>query len=520
MKLTHLPRLITCLTTLMSLMPVGQAQVAAPTERPIVVTRAGSVAGTAGEIETFKGIPYAAPPVGALRWRAPQPVTPWKEARDASHFGHDCMQRPYVISTGQKTSEDCLTLSVWTPGRAPGARRPVMVFLYGGGFIGGSGAYPLYDSSKLAANGVVVVAPNYRVGIFGFLAHPALSAESPHKASGNYGLLDQIAALQWVKDNIAGFGGDPERVTVFGESAGAVSIAVLMTSPQAKGLFNQAILHSPDLPHLATLAAAQKSGTALGADLAALRRMSATELLAHNDDFFPQHPIGSLISPSFPAPIVDGYVLPTQPRSAFEAGNVHAVPTIVGIAADEGRMFSPKQTLAGYKAWVKDKFGRSSEELLALNPADTDAKANTAASAILGDAVFGESARLIARTLSQHQPNTFFYLFSRGVGGRAQPATHSEVLPFVFGSLDKPSFIPHDPPDATDLKLSATMQEAWTRFAASGDPNGAGLPHWPKYDRASDPYLEFGKQIHTGEGYRRAELDALAPFFAEVSRRR
>ncbi|MBV9914386.1 MAG: carboxylesterase family protein, partial [Sinobacteraceae bacterium] len=173
MKLTHLPRLITCLTTLMSLMPVGQAQVAAPTGRPIVVTRAGSVAGTAGEIETFKGIPYAAPPVGALRWRAPQPVTPWKEARDASHFGHDCMQRPYVISTGQKTSEDCLTLSVWTPGHAPGARRPVMVFLYGGAFIGGSGAYPLYDSSKLAANGVVVVAPNYRVGIFGFLAHPA-----------------------------------------------------------------------------------------------------------------------------------------------------------------------------------------------------------------------------------------------------------------------------------------------------------------------------------------------------------
>jgi para-nitrobenzyl esterase len=221
------------------------------------------------------------------------------------------------------------------------------------------------------------------------------------------------------------------------------------------------------------------------------------------------------MSPSFPAPTVDGYVLPAQPRARFAAGTVNAVPAIVGIAADEGRMFSPKQTPASYKAWVRDKFGRSSEQLLALNPAETDAAANTAAAAILGDAVFGESARLIARALSQHQPKTFFYLFSRAIAGRAQPATHSEVLPFIFGSLDKPSFIPHDPPDATDLQLSATMRGAWTRFAASGDPNGSGLPHWPNYDRAGDPYLEFGTQIRAGHAYRRAGLDALAPFFAD-----
>jgi para-nitrobenzyl esterase len=514
MKLAQLLRYTTCLGLVTVLTSLFQAQASAPTGNPVVVTRAGAVSGTGGEIESFKGISYAAPPVGPLRWRAPQPATPWKGVRDATHFGDDCMQRPYVISTGQKTSEDCLTLSVWTPGHAPGAHRPVMVFLYGGGFIGGSAAYPLYDGAKLAANGAVVVGLNYRIGIFGFFAHPALSAESRHKASGNYGLLDQIAALEWVKDNIAAFGGDPERVTVFGESAGAVSIAVLMTSPLAKGLFSQAILHSPALPQLATLAAAEKSGAALGADLAALRRMSATELLAHNDDFFPQHPGGSLMSPSFPAPTVDGYVLPAQPRARFAAGTVSAVPAIVGIAADEGRMFSPKQTLASYQAWVRDKFGRSSEQLLALNPAETDAAANTAAAAILGDAVFGESARLIARALSQHQPKTFFYLFSRAIAGRAQPATHSEVLPFIFGSLDKPSFIPHDPPDATDLQLSATMRGAWTRFAASGDPNGSGLPHWPNYDRAGDPYLEFGTQIRAGHAYRRAGLDALAPFFA------
>lgn len=490
------------------------AEGTASTVKPTVVTRAGSVAGIGGDIESFKGIPYAAPPVGPLRWRPPQPAAAWKGVRDATHFGDDCMQRPYVISTGQKTSEDCLTVSVWTPGHAGGAHRPVMVFLYGGGFIGGSCAYPLYDGAKLAANGVVAVCPNYRVGIFGFLAHPGLSAESPHKSSGNYGLLDQIAALEWVKDNIAAFGGDPQRVTVFGESAGAVSIAVLMTSPPARGLFSQAILHSPSVPQLATLAAAEKSGAALGADLAALRRLSATELLAHNDDFFPPRPGGSLMSLSFPAPIVDGYVVPAQPRAQFAAGSVNAVPAIVGIAAEEGRMFSSQQTLASYQAWVKDKFDGSSEKLLVLNPAKTDAAANTAASAILGDAVFGESARLIARGLSMHQPNTFFYLFSRGVAGRAQPATHSEVLPFLFGSLDKPSFIPHAPPDATDLELSATLRQAWARFAASGDPNGSGLPHWPSYDRASDPYLEFGTEIRTGHAYRRVDLDALAPFFA------
>jgi para-nitrobenzyl esterase len=515
MKLTHL-KYTSGLILLAVLTPLSQAQVTAASGKPVVVTQTGAVSGTGGRIESFKGIPYAAPPIGPLRWRAPESPPPWKGVRDATHFGDDCMQRPYVISTGQKTSEDCLTLSIWTPGHAPGAHRPVMVFLYGGGFIGGSAAYPLYDGAKLAENGVVVVGINYRIGIFGFLAHPALSAESPHKASGNYGLLDQLAALKWVKDNITAFGGDPGRVTVFGESAGAVSIAVLLTSPLAKGHFSQAILHSPDLPYLATLVAAEKSGAALGTDLAVLRRMSATELLAHNDDFFPQHPVGSLMSPSFPAPIVDGYVLPAQPRARFAAGTVDAVPAIVGISADEGRMFSPKQTVASYKAWVKDKFGSSAAQLLTLNPAETDAQANTAASAVLGDAVFGESARLIARTLSQLQPRTFFYLFSRGVAGRTQPATHSEVLPFVFGSLDKPSFIPHDPPDTTDLKLSATLRQAWTRFAASGDPNGPGLPHWPNYERAADPYLEFGTQIRSGHAYRRAELDALAPYFADI----
>jgi len=486
----------------------------APATTPIVATTAGAVAGTNGEIRTFKGIPYAAPPVGPLRWRPPQPPVSWQGVRDATRFGDDCMQTPYVIATGQKASEDCLTVSVWTAARARGAHRPVMVFLYGGGFIGGSCAYPLYDGAKLAAQGVVVVCLNYRVGIFGFLAHPMLSAESARRTSGNYGLLDQIAALEWVRANIAAFGGDPERVTVFGESAGAVSIAVLMTSPLVAGLFRQAILHSPAVLPLASLAQAEQSGAALGADLAALRQMSATELLAHNGEFFPTRSASNVMTIAFPAPIVDGYVVPGQPRAAFETGAVSAIPTIVGIAADEGRMFIAEQSVATYRAWVRNKFGPLADELLALHPAATDAAATAAASAILGDAVFGESARLIARGLSLHQPKTFCYLFSRGVAGGPLPATHSEVLPFVFGSLDKPSFIPHPPPDRTDLRLSATMRQAWVRFATSGDPNGDSLPHWPTYDRATDPYLEFGTRIRAGHAYHRAQLDALAQFYA------
>jgi carboxylesterase type B len=503
-----------CLGLLSLLLPTRPAAAARPEPDPVVATSAGSVAGTDGEIRTFKGIPYAAPPVGPLRWRPPQPPLPWGGVRDATRFRDDCMQMPYVIPTGQKPSEDCLTVNVWTAAHPAGAHRPVMVFIYGGAFIGGSCAYPLYDGTKLAAQGVVVVGFNYRVGIFGFLAHPMLSTESPHHSSGNYGLLDQIAALQWVRANIAAFGGDPERVTVFGESAGAVSIAVLMTSPLATGLFRQAILHSPVVPPLASLAAAEQSGAALGADLAALRRLSATELLAHNGDFFPPRPASTLTPFAFPAPIVDGYVVPAQPRAAFATGTVNAVPTIVGIAADEGRMFTAEQSVTAYRAWMRSKFGPLADELLALNPAATDAAATAAASAILGDAMFGESARLIARGISLHQPKTFFYLFSRGVAGRELAATHSEVLPFVFGSLDKPSFIPHPPPDRTDLQLSATMRRAWARFATSGDPNGGRLPHWPGYQRASDPYLDFGTRMRASHAYHRAQLDALAPFYA------
>lgn len=495
-----------------------QPAVPGPRTSPVVATRSGAVAGAltdadGGEIAAFKGIPYAAPPVGSRRWRPPEPAARWSGVRDARHFSDDCEQVPYVIPTGQNPSEDCLTVNVWTAARELHGHRPVMVFVYGGGFIGGSAAYPLYDGAKLAAHGVVVVSFNYRVGIFGFLAHPKLSAESPAQTSGNYGLLDQIAALYWVKRNIAAFGGDAARVTVFGESAGAVSIALLLTSPLAQGLFDQAIMQSPTVPPLATLADAERSGAALDPDIGALRRRPAAALLPHNGDFFP-HTNHTLIVPAVPMPVVDGYVLPAQPRSALAAGTARAVPTIVGVSADEGRMFAMPQTAAAYRAWVEDRFGLLAQQILRLYPATSDAAASAERSAVLGDAMFDESARLIARGVAQHQPRTFAYVFTRGVAGRPQTATHSEILPFVFGTLDRPSFIRHAPPDATDRHLSETIMQAWARFAATGDPNGPGMPRWPAYSPVDDPYLELGMQVRTGVAYHRAQLDAFEPFYA------
>jgi para-nitrobenzyl esterase len=467
------------------------------------------------KILTFKGIPYAAPPVGPLRWSAPQPPLPWTGERDATRFGADCMQTPYVISTGQKTSEDCLTASIWTADHYRKARRPVMVFIYGGAFIGGSAAYPLYDGAKLAAHGVVVVSFNYRVGIFGFLAHPQLSAQSPQKTSGNYGLLDQIAALKWVEANIAAFGGDPQRVTVFGESAGAVSIALLMTSPLAKGLFQQAILQSAVVLPLPDRNAAEQSGAAVGASIDSLRQLSAEQLLAHNGDFF-SHSSHNVMAMAFPSPIVDGYVLPLQPRKVFQSGAVNAVPVIVGVNADEGRMFSddgnPVST-ADYQSWVMEKFGALAPQILRVNPATTAAAAASARAAIIGDTLFVESTRLILRGNAKNQPRTFGYLFTRRVGGGPLPATHSDELPFVFGSLEQPSFMKHPAPTPEDVQLSSAMMRAWTRFATSGDPDGLGLPHWPRYDRRTDLYLEFGAPIRVGRQYRKAQVDAIEPFY-------
>ena len=428
-----------CVALVLGLMALGGALAAAPP--PTVHTTAGDVVGTAGPIEVFKGIPYAAPPVGTLRWREPQAPAPWTDKRDATRFGNDCAQLPWFVSSGQPFSEDCLFINVWTPERARAARRPVLVWIYGGAFRGGSSAYAMYDGTALAREGVVVVSFNYRVGIFGFFAHPGLSAESAQHASGNYGLLDQLAALRWVRDNIASFGGDPNQVTVFGESAGAASIALLMTSPLAKGLFKGAIMQSPVLPVLPTQVAAEAAGAKLGTDIAALRAMSTDELLAHTDDFYATDP-ATLVS--VPTPTLDGYVLPRQPRVAFRDGDVNRdVGVIVGYNADEGRMFiEPGQvkSVADYESWLRQGFGPHAAGILAANPATTTAEAAAAMSHVLGDSMFASAARRVARGNSVHNPRTFSYVFTRSMGGVPPVPTHAEELPFVFGTFEAAHF--------------------------------------------------------------------------------
>jgi para-nitrobenzyl esterase len=305
---------------------------------PVIQTGSGAVVGDGADVWAFKGIPYAAPPVGELRWRPPTSPAAWEGVRKSTSFGADCMQRPGPPTRAPAFSDDCLTVNIWTKADSTQGKSPVMVFVYGGGFINGSGSHPLYDGEALARKGVVLVTFNYRTGVFGFLAHPLLTHESPHNSSGNYGLLDIIAALRWVKDNIANFGGDPGRITFFGESSGASAISLLLGSPLTEGLFEQVILESPGaMRPIASLDVGEKAGQVAGNDLAQMRRSSAADVLALTDRLVPV--VRSLTAPRALGPVSDGWVLQGDERNAYASGRVHPVPLIIGGNSDEGRLF-------------------------------------------------------------------------------------------------------------------------------------------------------------------------------------
>jgi carboxylesterase type B len=309
------------------------------TTTKVVQTRFGAVAGDGSDILAFKGIPYAAPPVGPLRWKPPAPPASWEGVRAANTFGADCMRKPGGSTRASGISEDCLTLNIWAPANLAQNKLPVMVFVYGGSFINGSGSRPLYDGEALACKNVVLVTFNYRTGVFGFLAHRLLTQESSRNSSGNYGLMDIVAALKWVKENIAGFGGDPGRVTLFGESSGASAISLLLTSPLAKGLFERAILESPGaMRPISNLEVAEKAGDVIGNDLDRMRSLSASEVLALTDRMVPA--VRGLTTPRALGPINDGWVLRGDERAAFASGRVLPVPLIVGGNSDEGRILS------------------------------------------------------------------------------------------------------------------------------------------------------------------------------------
>ncbi len=451
------------------------AHTAAP---PRVTIDTGTLEGRdTADVMVFRGIPYAAAPVGQLRWRPPQPAKHWSGVRDASRLGHNCVQhQPYpdIDPFSAGVSEDCLYLNVWTkslplsPSRVP---RPVLVWIHGGGFWAGFGGEERHNGARLAQKGAVVVTLNYRLGPFGFLAHPAFAAESPHHAAGNYGLLDQIAALQWVKRNIARFGGDPSRVTIFGESAGGMSVGSLIASPLAKGLFQRAILESGtgvgvgitprDTAHAIAMRFAESVGV-LGAGDDAARRLRAL----HPDTILAASSTGAASNGPRFFPAVDGWVLPHPVDSALALGAANLVPVIAGTNRDEG------------------------------------------------DEWMGAPTRSFARLISARGVPTYVYMFSR-VGedsaNRARGAYHSAEITFVFGR-------PHPLQSsagttAYDSTVAEAMSDYWVAFATSGDPNGAPTagkwPRWPRYNPATDALLEIGPEIVPRTMVKRAVYDSL-----------
>lgn len=484
-----------------------------PTSMLIRPTDTGLVEGLDGDVLSFLGLPYAAPPVGTLRWRAPEHAAPWSGVRPAKQFSSDCYGSASLRegSLAPGMSEDCLYLNVWTPRGGGSARKPVMVWVYGGGFTGGTAAMPFYDGAALARQGVVVVTLNYRTNVLGFFAHPGLNRESSTNTSGNYGLLDILSALRWVNRNIDSFGGDPTQVTVFGESAGASALGLLLTSPQSRDLFSGAILQSPGLLRpLATLAESTASGRGLDPDLDRLRAMDASSLMAKAQSGLPAS--RSLKQPRPIGPIVDGWVLPRSDADAIAAGSLVNVPVIIGTNADEGRVFTqraPVTTVAAYRAYLAAQFGEAEATVEACYPAASDVDVGPAMSRLFGDNQFNRGVDAFAEALAGRDGAIWRYRFDGPPGPGRQPATHGEEIPFVFGVLDSDplemfGLLRGGATDA-DRRVARQMSAAWTAFAKRRDPNVEALPHWPRYDalRATMTFglsarLELGKATPTG----------------------
>lgn len=463
-----------------------------------VKTTHGSLVGRIDDgVIAYLGIPFAGSCAGDLRWRAPAEAPSWNGTREAVSFGLDPIQ-PLTDSRRRSPgiSEDSLNLNIWRPADRESEPLPVMVYFTGASFMTVSGSASHIDGAAFARRGVVLVTFNYRANIFGFLAHPLLSAESQHHASGNYGLMDQIAALRWIKTNIGAFGGDPTRITAFGMSAGGASISLLLTSPLAAGLIDRAILHSPgSFRRLCSLADAEAAGSVAGTQLTEMRTMTANDLLAKIPQIVPK--VRSVTSPRILRPMHDGYVVPKQESDAYDSGDFVHVPLIVGCTSDEGTWAVDDleiKTLAEYRAYMHENFREATAEALEVYPANSDADVRTRLAEVFGETQFTYGTRSIARASSRYQPKTFRYLWRKG------SAIHTDDLRSAFGNL---------PDNVTDVdrRISKMHMTAWTRFAATGDPNGDGVPEWPAYESQADEYLEIGERVQPGNHWRTAQLD-------------
>jgi para-nitrobenzyl esterase len=497
---------------------------------PLVNVSQGKLAGAwsnDGAVASFKGVPYAQPPLGALRWQAPQAPAAWNGERPARRFGARCPQpgrspRSIGFFVPEPEDEDCLYLNVWTASLDAEARRPVMLWFHGGAFYLGSGAVPLFDGEALARKGAVVVTVNFRLGRLGFLAHPLLSAASPEKVSGNYGLRDQIAALEWVRDNVAAFGGDTGRITLFGQSAGAASVSCLMASPRTRGLFHRGIGQSGGAfgkvgttsgtgDSMQSLEYAERSGRALAEALGVRTLDELLALPAQTLQLFRPGAGGAAeFDPSLAPPgawdtawpIVDGAVLPEGPAMVFRRHAQHDVPLITGANGNEGATMPAAASAAAMRESVQREFGALAASFLDAYPCATDAEARASSRAMVGDRNFVWQNRTWARLHAQSgRSAAYHYEFARKPPIPASAdylenaagdfgAFHGAEIPYVFRNLHVRDW----PWQASDRALSELISAYWLNFARSGNPNGPGLPEWPAFDAAAPRSLRFDER--------------------------
>ncbi|HLG86652.1 MAG TPA: carboxylesterase family protein [Alphaproteobacteria bacterium] len=466
---------------------------------PVATIDSGQLTGKIeGGADAFLGIPFARPPVGSLRWRPPQPPAAWIGARQATSYGPDCMQIPMSSAPGpgfaNPTSEDCLYVNVWTPSRRPSKTMPVMVWIYGGAFIMGAGSYPDYDGAHFAEDGIVLVTFNYRVGLFGFFAHPALTREAGGAPVGNYGLMDQIAALKWVQRNIAAFGGDPKNVTIFGESAGGVFVNTLLESPAARGLFAKAISESGGGRTLAgglgwpALSSGPGSAESRGAawarsvgvtgdDVAALRAIPADVL------------VKASVSGKLPSPIIDGKLIPYTIDEAMAHGHRLSVPYMVGANSWEESLLQYLPNEA--HDYVAAMTPATRKEALALYDDGGNADEDTAAKKLWGEAFMVAPARALARAMAASGAPTYLYHYAYvpvAMRGKVPGAAHSAEINLVFANEGRVSMFGEGIADKTIADL---MHGYWVAFARTGDPNGDGRPKWPRYSATNDTLLDI-----------------------------
>lgn len=510
----------------------------------VVQTASGPIQGAystvAPAIRSFKGIPFAAPPVGDLRWRNPQPVATWDDVRDATEFGPRCYQptpdQGFYATDPQPTSEDCLFLNVWTGTSSSEAKMPVMVWIHGGAFIVGSGSDTWYHGDLLAKDGVVVVTMNYRLGLMGFFAHRALSAESEFGASGNQGLYDQIAALQWVRDNIAAFGGDPENVTIFGESAGSISVCYLVATPLAKGLFQKAIGQSggcfaqhatleesnDELELIPTPSLSDKSGYGVGQTVAAALGADAggADAIAHMRDMTPENIATRLAEQEVNVPwrsiYVDGVMFPTQMRLLMSNGGASHVDSIVGSTKDEGVMLwsqVEETPLEDWQAGIRSNVPKYAERLIDAYTKDAEKSTRTATQEMMSDLIFTSEMRTWAQLIENQGKKAFVYIFNHAppteAFGRSLGAFHGGEIQYVFQSHAGESADDGLPLlwNESDRKVASMMRQYWVNFAKTGDPNADGLAEWPRYLASTNQTLAIEESSHVVSDLRKKKLD-------------